>query len=51
MGRKRGNSISVVFFVLTGIAIVLPVFFNFELSFSVGNQVLRIIICYILSAG
>lgn len=44
MGRKRGNSISVVFFVLTGIAIVLPVFFNFELSFSVGNQVFYVLL-------
>lgn len=44
LGRKRGNSLSGVFFILIAIAIVLPVFFNFNLSFTLGNQIFFVLL-------
>ncbi len=44
LGKKRGNPISIAFFILTGIAILIPVFFNFDLSFTLGNQILYVLI-------
>ena len=44
LGKKRGNSLSIVFFILTGIAIILPVFFNFDLNFSLGNQIFFVLL-------
>jgi len=50
LGKKRGNISSLVFFVLTGIAILFPSLFNFDFQFSVVNQVLYIVLfvaCFI----
>lgn len=44
LGKKSGNPISISFFILTGIAILIPVFFNFDLHFSLGNQILYVLI-------
>ncbi len=44
LGKKRGNLSSLIFFVFTGIAILLPVVFGFSFQFSVINQVLFVLL-------
>ena len=44
LGKKRGNLSSLLFFVFTGIAILLPVVFGFSFQFSVINQVLFVLL-------
>lgn len=44
LGKNRGNTVSLVFFVLSGIAILLPVIFNFGFSFSINNQILYVLL-------
>ena len=44
LGKKRGNISSLVFFVLSGIAILLPSIFSFQLEFSLANQILFVLL-------
>jgi len=44
LGKDRGNLTSMVFFVLSGIAILAPVIFSFGLEFSLLNQVLFVLL-------
>ncbi len=47
LGKKRGNPSSLVFFVLSGIAILLPVIFSFGLEFSLLNQILFVLLYFV----
>ncbi len=50
LGKKHGNLMSLVFFVLSGITILLPSIFNFSIEFLLSNQVLFILlyaVCFI----
>jgi CheY-like chemotaxis protein/signal transduction histidine kinase len=47
LGRKRGNASSMVFFVLSAIAVLLPRIFSFSLVFSLTNQVLFVLLYFV----
>lgn len=44
IGKKRGSLMSLVFFVLLGITILLPSIFNFSIEFLLSNQVLFVLL-------
>ena len=44
LGKKRGSLMSLVFFVLSGITILLPSIFNFSIEFLLSNQVLFVLL-------
>ncbi len=44
LGKKRGNISSLVFFVLSGIAILLPLVLKFSIEFSLSNQILFVLL-------
>lgn len=51
LGKKRGNLFSLVFFILSGVAVLLPILLNFITGISFSNQILFVLlyaICYIL---
>ncbi|MDA3953639.1 MAG: response regulator [Bacteroidales bacterium] len=47
LGKKRGNIFSLIFFALSGIAILLPRIFSFQLVFSLTNQVLFVLLYFV----
>ncbi len=50
LGKKHGSLMSLVFFVLSGITILLPSIFNFSIEFLLSNQVLFVLlyaVCFI----
>lgn len=47
LGKKRGNISSMVFFILSGIAVLLPNIFGLALEFSLANQVLFVLLYFI----
>jgi len=44
LGKKRGNNLSLAFFILTTTAILLPKVFSFDLSFTLSNQILFVLL-------
>ncbi len=47
LGNKRGNVSSLVFFALSGFAVLLPNIFGFTLVFSLTNQVLYVLLYFV----